>query len=119
MVSSYPELETPYPPTLHRTNTPDPLLEPKNKRMSASLQAAATLLPAKVAAPARSAAGLQLRQAPILSKAFGFEHSAGKISCSVQSDLRDVAHRCLDATKFAGFALATSALLAAVCFLFY
>lgn len=77
----------------------------------ASLQAAATLMqPAKL---------VQLRKpsgaAPGgLSKAFGFEPSAARLTCSVQADVKDFAQRCADAAKVAGFALATSALVVAV-----
>ncbi|NMG42114.1 hypothetical protein GRZ55_23125, partial [Chelativorans sp. ZYF759] len=48
-----------------------------------------------------------------LSKAFGFEPAGARHTCSLQSDLRDLAHKCADATKLAGFALATSALVVA------
>lgn len=49
-----------------------------------------------------------------LSKAFGVEPSAARLTCSLQSDVKDFAQRCADAAKIAGFALATSALVAAV-----
>nr|O49079.1 RecName: Full=Oxygen-evolving enhancer protein 1, chloroplastic; Short=OEE1; AltName: Full=33 kDa subunit of oxygen evolving system of photosystem II; AltName: Full=33 kDa thylakoid membrane protein; AltName: Full=OEC 33 kDa subunit; Flags: Precursor [Fritillaria agrestis]AAC04808.1 photosystem II oxygen evolving complex protein 1 precursor [Fritillaria agrestis] len=76
--------------------------------MASSLQAAATLIPAKVGAPART----HLRSNSHLSKAFGFDNStAGRLTCSINSDLRDIAQKCTDAAKLAGFALATSALV--------
>ncbi|XP_034224325.1 oxygen-evolving enhancer protein 1, chloroplastic [Prunus dulcis] len=79
--------------------------------MAASLQAAATLMqPTKVGAPAKT--GLQLRSSQNVSKAFGLEPSASaRLTCSLQSDLKDFAHKCVDASKIAGFALATSALV--------
>ena len=76
----------------------------------ASLQAAATLMqPAKV---------VQLRKPSAaapggISKAFGFEPSAARLTCSAQSDVKDFAQRFADAAKVAGFALATTALVAA------
>ncbi|KAL6012446.1 hypothetical protein ACLOJK_002935 [Asimina triloba] len=77
--------------------------------MAASLQAAATLMqPAKL-----GARGVQLRSAPQLAKAFGCEPAAARFSCSLQTDFKELAQKCADATKMAGFALATSALLAA------
>uniref|UniRef100_A0A3Q7H7F3 Oxygen-evolving enhancer protein 1, chloroplastic n=2 Tax=Solanum lycopersicum TaxID=4081 RepID=A0A3Q7H7F3_SOLLC len=54
---------------------------------------------------------LPLRSAQSLSKAFGLEPSASKLSCSLQADLKDFAQKCTDAAKIAGFALATSALV--------
>ncbi|GLU13657.1 hypothetical protein SLE2022_302800 [Rubroshorea leprosula] len=78
--------------------------------MAASLQAAATLMqPAKVGVPTRST--LQLKSPHSLSKAFGFEPSGSRITCSFQSDLKELAQKAVDATKLAGFALATSALV--------
>lgn len=83
--------------------------------MAASLQAAATLMqPSKVGATGRTLAGQQLRSSLHLSKAFGFEPAGARLTCSLQSDLRDLAQKCADATKLAGFALATSALVVAV-----
>ncbi|CAA7388160.1 unnamed protein product [Spirodela intermedia] len=76
----------------------------------ASLQAAATLMqPAKF---------VQLRKPAALppgglSKAFGIEPSSARLTCSLQNDVKDFAQRCADAAKIAGFALATSALVAA------
>ncbi|KAJ6928348.1 hypothetical protein NC652_012440 [Populus alba x Populus x berolinensis] len=79
--------------------------------MAASLQAAATLMqPTKVGAPSRTS--LQLRSSQSVSKAFGFEPASARISCSLHSDLKDLAQKCVDASKIAGFALATSALVA-------
>lgn len=83
--------------------------------MAASLQAAATLMqPTKMGMPTRSATP-QLKSAHSISKAFGLELSGAKVSCSLQVDLKDLANKCVDATKIAGFALATSALLVSVC----
>ncbi|XP_031479214.1 oxygen-evolving enhancer protein 1, chloroplastic [Nymphaea colorata] len=79
--------------------------------MAASLQAAATLMqPAKVGVSARTS--LPLRSSSHVSRAFGYEPAAARLTCSVQDDLRDFAQKCADATKIAGFALATSALIA-------
>ncbi|KAG6421019.1 hypothetical protein SASPL_117568 [Salvia splendens] len=70
---------------------------------TSSLQAAATLMqPGKV-----GRSSLQLRPAQGVSKAFGIEPSAARLTCSLQ----DFAHKCTDAAKIAGFALASSALL--------
>ncbi|PKA63493.1 Oxygen-evolving enhancer protein 1, chloroplastic [Apostasia shenzhenica] len=80
--------------------------------MAVSLQAAATMMPAKAGPPTRPLVGLQLRMAPLqLSKAFGLEPAAGRISCSIHSDLHDASQKCAAAAKLAGFALAASALL--------
>ncbi|KAH9711617.1 oxygen-evolving enhancer protein 1-2 [Citrus sinensis] len=80
--------------------------------MAASLQAAATLMqPTKVGVvPARSSS-LQLRSSQSVSKAFGVDSAGARISCSLNNDLKDLAQKCVDATKIAGFALATSALV--------
>ncbi|KAF3778980.1 Oxygen-evolving enhancer protein 1 [Nymphaea thermarum] len=79
--------------------------------MAASLQAAATLMqPTKVGVSARTS--LPLRSSSHVSRAFGYEPAAARLTCSVQDDLRDLAQKCADATKIAGFALATSALIA-------
>ncbi|KAH7686097.1 photosystem II oxygen-evolving enhancer protein 1 [Dioscorea alata] len=76
--------------------------------MAASLQAAATLMqPCKLNANKQP----QLRSFPSLSKSFGFEPATSRLTCSLNSDLKDIAKRCSDATKLAGFALATSALI--------
>ncbi|KAJ8764387.1 hypothetical protein K2173_006127 [Erythroxylum novogranatense] len=78
--------------------------------MAASLQAAATFMqPTKVGVPAKSS--LQLRSSQSVSKAFGLEPASARITCSLQSDLKDLAQKCVDVTKIAGFALATSALV--------
>ncbi|PQP92507.1 oxygen-evolving enhancer protein 1 chloroplastic [Prunus yedoensis var. nudiflora] len=79
--------------------------------MAASLQAAATLMqPTKVGASSRTS--LQLRSSQNVSKAFGLEPTASaRLTCSLQSDLKDFVHKCVDASKIAGFALATSALV--------
>ncbi|XP_072991576.1 oxygen-evolving enhancer protein 1, chloroplastic-like [Typha latifolia] len=81
--------------------------------MASSLQAAATLMqPTKVGSAGRTAAVQPLRSSSHLCKAFGFEPAAGaRLSCSIQSDLRELAQRCADAAKLTGFALATSALV--------
>jgi photosystem II oxygen-evolving enhancer protein 1 len=82
-------------------------------KMAASLQAAATLMqPTKVGVPSRTS--LQLRSSQSVSKAFGLEPASARISCSLQSDLKDLAQKCVDASKIAGFALATSALVVSV-----
>ncbi|KXG20703.1 hypothetical protein SORBI_3010G241000 [Sorghum bicolor] len=79
--------------------------------MAASLQAAATLMqPAKIGGRAHSAS-LPSRPSSHLARAFGVDAGAARITCSLQSDIRDVASKCVDAAKLAGFALATSALL--------
>ncbi|KAL5754773.1 hypothetical protein ACOSP7_022993 [Xanthoceras sorbifolium] len=80
--------------------------------MAASLQAAATLMqPTKVGvSPARSGS-VQLRSSQSVSKAFGVESVGSRLTCSLQTDFKDLAQKCVDATKIAGFALATSALL--------
>ncbi|CDP02430.1 unnamed protein product [Coffea canephora] len=78
--------------------------------MAASLQAAATLMqPAKVGVAPRN--NVLLRSSPNLSKAFGVEQSSARLTCSLQADLKDLAQKCTDAAKVAGFALATSALV--------
>nr|AFH57997.1 chloroplast PsbO1 precursor [Nicotiana benthamiana] len=79
--------------------------------MAVSLQAAATLMqPTKVGvAPARN--NLQLRSAQSVCKAFGVEPAAARLTCSLQTELKDLAQKCTDAAKVAGFALATSALV--------
>ncbi|KAF0919780.1 hypothetical protein E2562_031473 [Oryza meyeriana var. granulata] len=80
--------------------------------MAASLQAAATLMqPAKLGGRASSAA-LPSRPSSHVARAFGVDTGAAcRITCSLQSDIREVANKCADAAKLAGFALATSALL--------
>ncbi|EEC70714.1 hypothetical protein OsI_02088 [Oryza sativa Indica Group] len=80
--------------------------------MAASLQAAATLMqPAKLGGRASSAA-LPSRPSSHVARAFGVDTgAAGRITCSLQSDIREVANKCADAAKLTGFALATSALL--------
>ncbi|GAV68260.1 MSP domain-containing protein [Cephalotus follicularis] len=78
--------------------------------MAASLQAAATFMqPTKVGVPARTS--LQLRSTHSVSKAFGVEQTGARLTCSLQTDFKDLAQKCVDATKIAGFALATSALV--------
>ncbi|KAG6524678.1 oxygen-evolving enhancer protein 1, chloroplastic [Zingiber officinale] len=86
--------------------------QPTEGEMAASLQAAATLMqPSKVGAAGRSIAGQPVRYSSHLSKAFGFEPAAARVSCSLHSDLRDLAQKGTDAVKLAGFALAASALV--------
>ncbi|KAL1555018.1 oxygen-evolving enhancer protein 1, chloroplastic-like [Salvia divinorum] len=70
---------------------------------TSSLQAAATFMqPTKA-----GRSSLHFRPAQGISNAFGVEPSAARLTCSLQ----DFAHKCTDAAKVAGFALATSALL--------
>lgn len=84
--------------------------------MAASLQAAATFMqPTKVGVQTRPSLNLQLiKSSQSLCKAFGVESSASRLTCSLQSDLKDFAHKCADAAKLAGLALATSALVVSV-----
>ena len=83
--------------------------------MAASLQAAATLMqPTKVGRGVGGAACVQLRSSQAVSKAFGVENSGARLTCSLQTDLKDFAQKCFDASKIAGFALATSALVVSV-----
>lgn len=78
--------------------------------MAASLQAAATLMqPAKIGGRASA-----VRPSSHVARAFGVNTGAARITCSLQSDIREVANKCADAAKLAGFALATSALLVSV-----
>ncbi|WCJ31004.1 Oxygen-evolving enhancer protein 1 chloroplastic [Euphorbia peplus] len=73
--------------------------------MAASLQAAATFMqPTKVGALSSSS---KLRSS---SSALCVSNSS-RISCSLQSDFKDLAQKCVDVSKIAGFALATSALV--------
>ncbi|CAI8609188.1 unnamed protein product [Vicia faba] len=75
--------------------------------MAASLQAAATLMqPTKLRSNT-----LQLKSNQSVSKAFGLEHYGAKVTCSLQSDFKELAYKCVEASKIAGFALATSALV--------
>ncbi|XP_047944726.1 oxygen-evolving enhancer protein 1, chloroplastic-like [Salvia hispanica] len=70
---------------------------------TSSLQAAATFMqPTKA-----GRSSLHFRPAQGISKAFGVEPSAARLTCSLQ----DFAHKCTEAAKIAGFALASSALL--------
>ena len=79
--------------------------------MASSLHVAATVMqPTKVGMPARTS--MQLKSSQSICKAFGFESAGARLTCSLQNDLKDFAHKCADATKIAGFALATSALVA-------
>ncbi|KAF5188355.1 Oxygen-evolving enhancer protein 1 protein [Thalictrum thalictroides] len=76
--------------------------------MAASLQAAATLMqPTKVGV----VSSRNLRSSQCVNKSFGVELSNARLTCSLQTDLKEFSQKCADATKLAGFALATSALL--------
>ncbi|MED6164884.1 hypothetical protein PIB30_094360 [Stylosanthes scabra] len=80
--------------------------------MAASLQAAATLMQSpKVGIINGRTNTLHLKPTHSLSKAFGLEPASSKLTCSLQTDLKDLAHKCVEASKVAGFALATSALV--------
>ena len=68
--------------------------------------------PAKIGG--RASASLPSRQPSHVARAFGVDTGAARITCSLQSDIREVASKCVDAAKLAGFALATSALLVSV-----
>lgn len=82
--------------------------------MAASLHAAATFMQHTKVGSIQTRPTLQLKSSPSLCKAFGIESSGAKVTCSLQSDLKDLAHKCADAAKVAGFALATSALVVSV-----
>ncbi|KAL1812611.1 hypothetical protein DCAR_0624853 [Daucus carota subsp. sativus] len=79
--------------------------------MAASLHAAATFMQHTKVGGIQTRPALQLKSSPSLCKAFGVESSGARVTCSLQSDLKDLAHKCADAAKVAGFALATSALV--------
>ncbi|KAH7852291.1 hypothetical protein Vadar_022834 [Vaccinium darrowii] len=81
--------------------------------MAASLQAAATLMqPAKVGGLGRSYVQ-PLRSSQIVCKAFGgSEEGSGRLNCALQTGVKELAQKFSDAAKVAGFALATSALIA-------
>eukprot|EP01018_Ginkgo_biloba_P032186 Gb_39017 [translate_table: standard] len=73
-----------------------------------ALQAAATLMqPTKLTVSRNS---IQLRPSHV-SKAFGFEPATSRMTCSLQEDVKEFAEKCVDATKIAAVALATSALV--------
>ncbi|KAL9260321.1 Oxygen-evolving enhancer protein 1, chloroplastic-like protein [Drosera capensis] len=76
--------------------------------MAASIQAAAAtfMQPTKLGVSSRNT--LQLR--PSLAAPRASASSVGRVTCSLQSDLKDVAQKCVEFTKLAGFALAASAL---------
>lgn len=82
--------------------------------MAASLQAATTLMqPAKLGSSGRST--VQLRSSQGICRAFGVEQGSAKLTCSLQTYFfKDLAQKCVDAAKVAGFALATSALVVSV-----
>lgn len=84
--------------------------------MAASLQPAATFMQATKLGRTNT---LQLKSPHSISKAFGLEPAGAKLSCSLHTDLKDLAQKCVDATKIAGFALATSALVVSVCALLF
>ncbi|KAK1383388.1 Oxygen-evolving enhancer protein 1, chloroplastic [Heracleum sosnowskyi] len=79
--------------------------------MAASLQAAATFMQHSRVGGIQTRPTLQLRSSPSLCKAFGIESTGARVTCSLQSDLKNLAQKCSDAAKVAGFALATSALV--------
>ncbi|KAH1047712.1 hypothetical protein J1N35_038496 [Gossypium stocksii] len=83
--------------------------------MAAPLQATTTFMqPTKVGVPSRT--NVQRRSFPGVSKGFGLEHvvNGARLTCSLQIDhLKDLAQKCVDTTKIAGFALATFALVEA------
>ncbi|KAK2987502.1 hypothetical protein RJ640_012161 [Escallonia rubra] len=82
--------------------------------MAASLQAAATLMqPTRVGVQSRSTT-LQLRSSQSVCKAFGVETAGARLTCSLQSDLKDLTNKCVEVAKVAGFALATSALVVSI-----
>ena len=58
-----------------------------------------------------SRTSVHLRSYQNISKAFGLEHVGARLTCSLQTDLKDLAQKCVEATKIAGFALPTSALV--------
>ncbi|KAI3743426.1 hypothetical protein L1987_61135 [Smallanthus sonchifolius] len=79
--------------------------------MAASLQAAATFMtPAKAVVSDQ----LHLSSPPTICKAFGVESAGARVSCSLQSDLKEFAQKFTDAAKITGFALAISALVVLV-----
>nr|POE53851.1 oxygen-evolving enhancer protein 1, chloroplastic [Quercus suber] len=82
--------------------------------MAASLQAAATLMQPTKVGVVSSRSSLQLRSSQTVSKSFGVEPAAARLTCSLQADIKDFAQKCVDASKIAGFALATSALVVSV-----
>ncbi|OIV93760.1 hypothetical protein TanjilG_07663 [Lupinus angustifolius] len=76
--------------------------------MATSLQTAATFMqPTKFGCTNT----LHFKSTHSITKPFGFESSRVKVTCSLQTEVKDFAHKCFDATKVAGFALATSALV--------
>ncbi|KAL9234764.1 hypothetical protein vseg_009593 [Gypsophila vaccaria] len=79
--------------------------------MAASLQASTTFLQQPTMVASRNSLLLS-STTPNVSKAFGIDQCGGRVSLSLQSDVKDLAQRCVHATKLAGFALATSALIA-------
>ncbi|GFY86542.1 PS II oxygen-evolving complex 1 [Actinidia rufa] len=85
--------------------------------MAASLQAAVTLMqPAKLGGGIPSRTTVQLR--PIVCKASSVDQGSARLTCSLQADFKDLAQKCANAAKVAGFALATSALVVSKKFAF-
>ncbi|KAM7252780.1 hypothetical protein ACFE04_030880 [Oxalis oulophora] len=75
--------------------------------MAASLQAAA----ASFMVPAGRSSVVQLRSTQNIPKAFGVDQCVGsRVTCS-NLQVKEFVQKCVDATKIAGFALATSALV--------
>jgi photosystem II oxygen-evolving enhancer protein 1 len=71
--------------------------------MAVSLQASTFMVPARTS--------VQLRSSSI-PKAFGVDQfGPSRVTCSLQTEFKDLAQKCFDASKIAGFALATSALV--------
>ena len=88
-------------------------LRERETEMAASLQAAATLMqPAKLGGGIPARTTVQLRA--IVCKASSVDQGSARLTCSLQADFKDLAQKCADATKVAGFALATSALIVSV-----
>lgn len=87
--------------------------------MAASLQSAATFLQSAKISTAPSRGSAHLRSTQAVGKSFGLETSSARLTCSFQSDFKDFAGKCSDAVKIAGFALATSALVVSVTFLYH
>lgn len=82
--------------------------------MAAFLQAAVTTVqPARVDPPPRAAAKLRM----CVSKCFGVEPVASRVSFSLHDDLKNLTLKFVDTTKIAGFSLAASALVVSVRFL--
>lgn len=88
-----------------------------DQTMAVSLQAAfTTVQPTKVAPPSRATAKLRTSSQSV-SISFGVDPVGSHVSCSLRDDLKNLTLKCFEATKIAGFAIATSALLVSVWFL--